>query len=125
MDERLKLHEKEYEFACIVWENEPLTSKRLSEICEEKLNWKRTTTYTVLKKLINKGIMKNENKIVTAIVKKEEIQRYESQRIIERVFDNSLPMFINAFMSQKRLSDDKIEELKRYIDEYQEKKEGD
>lgn len=116
----LKLYDAEYRFACIVWENEPISSGRLAKLCEEKLDWKRTTTYTVLKKLCNRGIMQNKNATVTSLVKKEQIQRYESEEILKKVFDNSLPSFLTAFMSGRKLSKKEAEELKKLIDEYQE-----
>lgn len=119
-NESLKLHDAEYRFACIVWENEPIHSKELTVLCEEKMNWKRTTTYTVLKKLCNKGILRNENAIVTSLKKKAEIQCYESQQILKKVFDDSLPVFLTAFMSGRKLSKEEAEELKQLIDDYQE-----
>ena len=120
-EEEMKLHDAEYRFACIVWENEPIGSGELTKLCEEKMDWKRTTTYTVLKKLCNKGILKNENAVVTSLVKKEEVQCYESHQILEKVFDNSLPAFLTAFMSGKKISKKEAEELKKLIDEYQER----
>ena len=114
----LKLHDAEYRFACIIWEHEPISSRELAKICESEMNWKRTTTYTVLKKLCDRNLLKNENAIVTSLVKKEQVQRYESHQILEKVFDNSLPVFLTSFMSGKKLTNEEAEELKKLIDDY-------
>ena len=116
----LKLYDAEYRFACIVWAHEPINSGELTKLCEKEMNWKRTTTYTVLKKLCERGILQNENAVVTSLVKKEQVQRYESHQILEKVFDNSLPAFLTAFMSDKKLSKEEAEQLKKLIDDYQE-----
>ena len=116
----LKLHDAEYRFACIVWDHEPINSGELTKLCEKEMNWKRTTTYTVLKKLCDKGIFQNKNTLVTSLIKKEQIQRYESNHILEKVFDNSLPAFLTAFMSGKKLSQEEAEKLKKLIDEHKE-----
>jgi len=115
-----KLFDAEFKFICIVWESEPLTTRRLTELCREKLGWKRTTTYTVLRKLIDRGILKNENSVVTSVVKREQVQKYESEAIIEKAFDGSLPKFIAAFLNDRTLSDDEAEEIKRLIDSHKE-----
>ncbi|AUS98416.1 BlaI/MecI/CopY family transcriptional regulator [Clostridium thermosuccinogenes] len=115
-----KLFDAEFKFMCIVWESEPLTTRRLTELCREKLGWKRTTTYTVLRKLIDRGILKNENSVVTSVVKREQVQKYESEAIIEKAFDGSLPKFIAAFLNDRTLSDDEAEEIKRLIDSHKE-----
>jgi predicted transcriptional regulator len=115
-----KLFDAEFKFICIVWESEPLTTRRLTELCREKLGWKRTTTYTVLRKFIDRGILKNENSVVTSVVKREQVQKYESEAIIEKAFDGSLPKFIAAFLNDRTLSDDEAEEIKRLIDSHKE-----
>ncbi len=119
MDEKWKLHEKEYEFACVVWENEPIPSGELAKLCMERLNWKRTTTYTVLKKLCDRGILKNENAVVTANIKKEMVQRKESERFIEKLFNDSLSSFIVSFAKERRLSEQELKEIKEWIDSYE------
>ena len=116
----IRLHDKEYEFVSIVWENEPIQSGELTKICFSKLGWKRTTTYTVLKKMIDKGVLSNQNAIVTSLVKKEEVQLYESQRFMEKLFDNSLPNFLTTFMSHQKLTKEEMIELKKIIEEYEE-----
>ena len=91
--EHTRLAEAEYRFACIVWEHEPLPSGKLVELCNEQLGWKKSTTYTVLKKLVDRGVLRNENAVVTALIPKEEIQREESKAVVERTFGDSLPPF--------------------------------
>ena len=118
--EQLKLHESEYRFASIVWEHEPIGSGDLVRVCEERLGWKKSTTYTVLKKLCDKGILRNENTLVTALIKQEQIQKYESEQIINRTFGGSLPSFINAFMGDKKLTEKQAEKLKQLIDSFKE-----
>lgn len=118
--EQLKLGESEYRFARIVWENEPLGSGELVKLCEQKLGWKKSTTYTVLKKLCERGIFQNENAVVRSLIKQEQIQKFESELFIDRTFGGSLPRFITAFMNDKTLSKKEAEELKRLIDSYEE-----
>ncbi|AKA68870.1 BlaI/MecI/CopY family transcriptional regulator [Clostridium scatologenes] len=118
--DKFNLCESEYRFASIVWENEPLGSGKLVELCSEKLGWKKSTTYTVLKKLCQKEILQNENSIVTSVVKKEQIQKFESEQFLEKNFGGSLPKFITSFMSDKKLSKDDADYLKKLIDNYKE-----
>lgn len=119
-----KLFDAEMKFVAIVWEHEPLTSRRLVELCEERLGWKKSTTYTVLRKLCDRGILKNEETIVTSIAKKADVQQYESRTVMERAFGDSLPEFIAAFMGGRQLSKTDADELKRLIDLYTEKSDG-
>lgn len=112
-----KLYEAEYKFMCIVWENEPVNSTKLVKICREKLGWKKSTTYTVMRKLRDKQILKNNNATVTSLFKKEDTQKYESKAVIEKVFDGSLPTFLTAFLSENSLSDNEAKELKSIIEE--------
>lgn len=118
--EHLKLCESEYRFAAIVWENEPVGSGELVALCEKKLGWKKSTTYTVLKRLCERGVLKNENSTVTALVKKEQVQKFESEQLINRTFGGSLPKFITAFMDDKKLSKKEADQLKKLIDSYKE-----
>ncbi|MDD2497840.1 MAG: BlaI/MecI/CopY family transcriptional regulator [Desulfitobacteriaceae bacterium] len=115
---RLNLCESEYRFASIVWENEPLGSGELVKLCHEKLGWKKSTTYTVLKKLCEREVLKNENSIVSALVKKEQVQKFESEQFLDKTFNGSLPQFITSFMSDKKLSKAEADELKKLIDSY-------
>lgn len=118
--EHYKLFDAEFKLMCIVWEAEPMTTRKLTELCLEKLGWKRTTTYTVLRKLSDRGILQSDNSNVTSIVKREQVQKYESEFILEKAFDGSLPKFIAAFLNDKTLSDDEAEEMKRLIDSHKE-----
>ncbi|SHK80070.1 BlaI/MecI/CopY family transcriptional regulator [Desulforamulus aeronauticus] len=115
---KLDLCESEYRFASIVWENEPLGSGELVKLCNEKLGWKKSTTYTVLKKLCEREILKNENSTVCAIVKREQVQKFESEQFIDKTFNGSLPQFITSFMSDKKLSKAEADALKKLIDSY-------
>jgi predicted transcriptional regulator len=112
----LKLFDAEYRFALVVWENEPVHSRKLTELCEGALGWKRATTYTVLRKLCERGILRNEKAIVTSIVKRGEVQGYESAAIVDRAFDGSLPSFITAFLKTKTLTPEEAAEIQEMID---------
>lgn len=116
----MKLGAVESRFADIIWENHPLTTKELVKICENELNWKRTTTYTVLKKLCERGIFKTEDSTVSAIISKEEFQAMQSERFVDETFDGSLPAFIAAFTSRQKLSAEEITEIRKMIDSYKE-----
>ncbi len=118
-----KLFDAEMKFVKIVWDNEPVTSRRLVELCEENLGWKKSTTYTVLRKLCERGILQNENSVVTSIATRNEVQQYESKAVMERAFDDSLPQFIAAFMHGKKLSEKDAAELKNLIDQFTAEKE--
>lgn len=118
--EEFKLCESEYRFADIVWEKEPLGSGEIVKLCEERLGWKKSTTYTVLKKLCERGILNNINATVSARIKREQVQKYESELIINRTFGGSLPQFISSFMGDKKLSPDQAEKLKSLIDSFKE-----
>ncbi len=112
--------ESEERFADLIWDNEPLGSGDLVKLCENEFNWKKSTTYTVLKKLCEKGVFKNENAIVTAIVKKDEYNANNSVRFVEETFDGSLPKFLAAFMGGKKINKVQADELKKLIDEFKE-----
>lgn len=119
--EQLKLCESEYRFASIVWDNEPIGSGDLVKVCEQQLGWKKSTTYTVLKKLCERKVLKNENAVVTSLIRQEQVQKYESEQFMDKTFGGSLPQFITAFMNDKRLSKQQADELKKLIDSYREK----
>ncbi len=116
--EELKLGMVESRFAEIVWQNEPLSTKTLVALCEKELSWKRTTTYTVLKKLCERGLFAMENSMVTAKIKKEEFYAMQSEKFVEETFDGSLPAFIAAFASRRKPSAKEIEEIRRMIDSF-------
>jgi predicted transcriptional regulator len=104
----------------IVWENEPVGSGKLVEQCYSRLGWKKSTTYTTIKKLCDKGFVQNENAVVSALVPKEAVQAEETDYFVERTFDGSLPQFIAAFLGDRKLSSKEAEEIKRMIDSHEE-----
>lgn len=112
-----KIFESEYRFCLILWEHEPITSRELSEICAKELGWSKTTTYTVIKRLSERGVLKNENTIVTSIVSKEEAQVSELDELIDKKFQGSLPAFLAAFTKRQKLTEQQLEEIKRIINE--------
>lgn len=113
----MKLGTVETRFAEIIWANEPITTNTLVKICAEELLWKRTTTYTVLKKLSGKGIFKTENSIVTSVISKQEFEAMQTEQFVEENFKGSLPAFLAAFGTRKKLSDKEIEEMKNLIEQ--------
>lgn len=118
--EEWKLCDSEYRFMLLVWDAEPIKSGELVKICEEKLGWKKSTTYTVIKKLCERGILKNENTIVEALVSKDSCQAVESDAFVKRTFGGSLPQFIAAFLGGKTITAKEAEELKKLIDSHKE-----
>ncbi len=113
-----KIFESEYRFCLILWEKEPVTTTELVKLCQEKLEWKRTTTYTVIKRLGERGVLKNENGIVTSLVSKEEVQEAEIDELVEKKFEGSLPAFVAAFTKCRKVSDSEVEEIQKMIDRY-------
>lgn len=114
----IKLAEIERRFVELVWQREPVSSGDLVLLCEKELNWKKSTTYTVLRRLCQKGILKNEEAVVTSIIKKAEYMAMCSEQIVVDTFEGSLPQFVAAFMSRKKLSQKQIDEIQKLIDEY-------
>ena len=112
-----KLGEVETAFANLIWDNEPLASSRLVELCAEKLDWKKSTTYTVLRRLCQKGIFRNEGGTVTSLIGREEFAARRSEEFMEEEFGGSLPRFLAAFTSRKKLNQKEIEQIQRLIDE--------
>ena len=115
-----RLCESDFRFMCVVWDNEPISSGELVKLCSERLGWKKSTTYTTLKKLCEKGFAQNVNTIVSSLVEKEKVQSYASNHFIESSFEGSLPNFLVSFLGGKKISGSEAEELKRLIDEYKE-----
>ena len=111
-----KIFESEYRFCLILWDHEPIKSTDLAKLCKEKLDWSKTTTYTVIKRLSERGVIKNENAIVTSIVSKEQAQQSELEELMDKKFEGSLPAFIAAFGKRQALSDAEIEEIRRIIE---------
>lgn len=118
--ENMSLGVVESHFADIIWQNEPLPSGELVKICEKELKWKKPTTYTVLRKLCERGIFKNENGLVSSLISKEDFHAAQSEKFVEETFDGSLPAFIAAFTKRKNLSQKEIDEIRRMIDSYEE-----
>ena len=116
--EELKLGTVESKFADIIWENEPISSGQLVKLCGQQLDWKKSTTYTMLKRLCERGLFQNEKGMVSALMTKEEFGAAQSEKNIEESFDGSLPAFIAAFASRKRLSLDDVDEIQKMIDSY-------
>lgn len=115
-----KLGEIETIFADIIWDNEPVSSHRLTELAEERLNWKRTTTYTILKRLCDRELFRNKDGKVTSLVSREEFYARQSEIFVDETFHGSLPAFLAAFGSRKKLSDCEIDELQKVIDSMRE-----
>ena len=113
-----KVFESEYRFCLILWEHEPVRSSELVVLCREQLGWKPTTTYTVIKRLSERGILKNENSIVSALVTKEEVQTAEINELVEKKFEGSLPAFVAAFTRYQNITEDEIDEVQRMIDRF-------
>lgn len=114
--EDLKLGVVESKFADIIWRDEPLSSGELVKICEKELSWKKPTTYTVLRKLCERGIFKNENGSVSSLISREDFYAMQSEKFVEETFEGSLPAFIAAFTKRKQLTKDEITELKKLIE---------
>ena len=113
-----KVFESEYRFCLLLWEKEPIKSSELVALCKEKLGWKPTTTYTVIKRLSERGVVKNENTVVTSLVSKDEIQAEEIDELVEKKFEGSLPAFVAAFAKHRTLSAKDIDEMQKMIDSY-------
>ena len=115
-----KIFESEYRFCQILWEREPVSSTELVRLCQGALGWKKSTTYTVIRRLSERGVVKLENAVVSALVSREQVQHSESREFVDRTFSGSLPQFIAAFTSGKKLSRQEAEEIRRLIDAYEE-----
>ncbi|MBQ2734299.1 MAG: BlaI/MecI/CopY family transcriptional regulator [Clostridia bacterium] len=114
----LKLGIVERHFADLVWQNAPLSTKELVALCEKELHWKRTTTYTVLKKLCEKGLFQTDNSIVTVLITKDDFQAMQSESFVEDTFNGSLPAFLAAFVSRKKPTETELEEIRKMIDSF-------
>ena len=120
MINKFKLAELELKFADLIWENEPVISTKLVKIAERELSWKKSTTYTVLRKLCERGLFKNEDAVVSSVYKKDEFYARQSQSYVDEAFGGSLPQFLTAFVSGRKLNARQADELKRLIDEHSE-----
>jgi len=113
-----KVFESEYRFCLILWEHEPIKSSALVELCKEQLGWKPTTTYTVIKRLSERGVLKNEKTVVRSLISKDQVQAAELNEMVEKTFEGSLPAFIAAFTKHQKISDAEIDAVQQMIDRY-------
>lgn len=118
--EYARLCDSEYRFMCVVWENAPINSGELVKLCREQLGWKKSTTYTVIRKLCEKGYLTSEEAVIRVTIPREQVETAESACFVERTFDGSLPHFITAFLGGRKLSREEAQELKKLIDEHRE-----
>lgn len=117
-----KIFESEYRFLSILWENEPIASPELVRLCNEQLGWKKSTTYTVIKKLTDKGIVKSENTVVSALVAKDEVDKWQSEELLQRTSKGNIPLFLAAFLKDRKLSRADLDRIRQIIDEAEEEK---
>ena len=115
-----KIFESEYRFCLILWQNEPINSTRLVALCKEHLGWTKATTYTVIRRLSERGVLKNENTIVSSLISKEEAQSSRLEEMVEETFEGSMPAFIAAFSRSKKLTKSEVDQLQALIDSFQE-----
>ena len=115
-----KIFESEYRFCLILWEHEPVKSSELVRLCKEQLGWKPTTTYTVIKRLSERGVLKNEDTMVSSLISKDEVQAAEIDELVEKKFEGSLPAFVAAFTRHRKLSEEEIDEVQRMIYRFRE-----
>lgn len=115
-----KIFESEYRFCLILWEHEPVPSGKLVELCKENLGWSKATTYTVIRRLSERGVLKNENTIVSSLISKEEAQKSRLEAMVEETFEGSMPAFIAAFSKSKKLSRQEVDQLQALIDNFKE-----
>ena len=115
-----KIFESEYRFCLLLWDSEPINSTKLAALCKEQLGWSKATTYTVIRRLAERGVVKNENTIVTTLISKEEAQKSRLEEMMEETFEGSMPAFIAAFSRSKKLSKKEVDQLRALIDSFEE-----
>lgn len=113
-----KIFESEYRFCLILWQHEPVNSTKLVALCKDQLGWSKATTYTVIRRLAERGVLKNENAIVSALVSKDDVQKAEIEEFVDKTFEGSMPAFIAAFSRSKKLTREEIAQLQELIDNY-------
>ena len=116
--EQIKIFDAEYRFMNLIWDHLPIASTQLVKLANEELGWKKSTTYTVVRRLCERGVLVNENAVVTALVTREQVMRAESEEHIGKVYDGSLKLFFTTFLQKEKLSKDEIDELKKIVDDY-------
>lgn len=114
--ENSKLFDSEYKMMNIIWNQEPVNSTQLARLCLKELGWKKSTCYTVLKKLAERGFVRNERSLVTSLIGREQVQKYESEVVVQKSFDGSLPAFITAFLKDRKLTREEAEEIRQMIE---------
>jgi predicted transcriptional regulator len=114
-----KIFESEYRFCLVLWEHEPINSTKLVKICKERLDWSKATTYTVIRRLSERGVLKNESTIVRTLVTKEQVQDAQMEELLDKTFEGSMPAFIAALSRSSRLTDQDIQQLKEIVDTHQ------
>lgn len=115
-----KIHESEYRFCLLLWDHEPVNSTKLVELCREHLGWSKATTYTVIRRLAERGVVKNENTIVSTLISKEDAQKHRLEEMVEETFEGSMPAFIAAFSRSKKLTKKEVDQLQALIDNFAE-----
>ncbi|MCR5214132.1 MAG: BlaI/MecI/CopY family transcriptional regulator [Eubacterium sp.] len=115
-----KVFDSEYRFCLILWEHEPIKSTELAKLCDVELGWKKATTYTVIKRLTERGVIKSENAVITSLVTKEEVQAAEVDEIVEKTFEGNIPQFLAAFSRGRKLTRKEIDQIQKMIDEFKE-----
>ena len=115
-----KIFDSEYRFCLILWEQQPVNSTRLVQLCKEQLGWSKATTYTVIRRLAERGVLKNENATVTALISKEQVQKAELEELVEKTFEGSVPAFIAAFSRSHKLTREDAARLRSLIDAWEE-----
>lgn len=117
--DKVKIYDAEYRFMTIVWENSPVTSTCLVKLANEELGWKKSTTYTVIRRLCERGVLENNNSLVSALINKEQVMRFETEDHIDRIYNGSLKLFFSTFLQKEELSKDEIDELKKIVRKYE------
>ncbi len=115
-----KIFESEYRFCLVLWEHEPVTSMDLVRLCKEKFGWSKATTYTVIRRLSDRGVLKSEKTVVTSLISKEQAQLSRLDAMVEETFEDSVPTFLAAFSRSKKITKKDVMELKKWIDQYEE-----
>ncbi|HCW03807.1 MAG TPA: BlaI/MecI/CopY family transcriptional regulator [Clostridium sp.] len=116
--EAIKIFDAEYKFMNIIWEHSPISSSELVNLAKEELGWKKSTTYTVIRRLCERGAIKNENAVVSALINREQVMRAETEEHINKIYEGSLRLFFTTFLKKEKLNKDEIEELKKIVEEY-------
>lgn len=120
MQETPRIFESEYRFCLILWDNEPINSTRLVELCKEQLGWSKATTYTVIRRLSQRGVVRSENAVVSALISREEAQQHRLEEMVEETFQGNVPAFIAAFSRGRKLTREDVDQLQALIDSFEE-----